>query len=342
MVKITYSIDTEAQRLFADPILSSLNGFYLQSGFYILPYQTRFFGDYRSVLMPRLKYDFFINNYFDRGVFEIKKYQSRGQTIQKYLQQELIKKDAFIPIEQNELDLYHQMSISTLSPIVTQIKNLFADLSTLTFDIQILPSRYGAYGSFYLPVVNEGGVLSVELRPRYDIKNQSLLIELFISSIIKFLLQKDNAFKWRDREAISDFFTKFVFGEVDYVGTLSTISGLDTDKLNQSLSFLSQVGLPSADLLGIDDGQNIFLAGKDITNSFAHYEKALIVTLLKNKHKLISYDFIASALYGDTAEQDFSIWGIAKTLQRTRDKLAQFGIPRNFIRNVKGRGLILS
>ncbi len=292
--------------------------------------------------MPNIDYTQIIKKH-NLGDFDLKFYEKSKNEIIENIEAELIKAEATEQIPLADLQKVKEIGNVALENVIEKSKLIFDALKDKEIDVDIIPTKFGSYGSYYFPVMHENRV-KIELRPRLD-KNlfdddfKNLLIELYISAITFFWLRDDKHYDWQKREAVSDFFTKYVFNLSDYKGTLSVISELNADLLLKSQQFLVNSKLPIGKNLSFDAiNSKIFLRGFDITEKLSTYEIRLLSLFIENYGKVVDYDLIAERLYNTLFDAKFSFWGIAKTVQRLRNKLSQHGLSRDFIQNVKGEG----
>ena len=60
--------------------------------------------------------------------------------------------------------------------------------------------------------------------------------------------------------------------------------------------------------------------------------------LLKSKNKVVSREKIASAIWGNNEEVDYSDWAVDQKISRFRKKISRYGLDPNFLETVKGKG----
>ncbi|KXK27440.1 MAG: DNA-binding transcriptional regulator CpxR [candidate division WS6 bacterium OLB20] len=87
------------------------------------------------------------------------------------------------------------------------------------------------------------------------------------------------------------------------------------------------------------DGDYLFWAGNDITETLTNTEQTVLHALLQKK--AISRDAIAEILWGKQKDDRFSDWAIDKAVSRIRTKLSEAGAGKNYIRTLRGRGYTL-
>ena len=71
------------------------------------------------------------------------------------------------------------------------------------------------------------------------------------------------------------------------------------------------------------------LNGKEI-EIFRHFQK--------NKNKLVTKDQIAKIIWGENYEEIYSDWSLDQNISRFRKKLAKFGIAKESLITLKGKG----
>lgn len=87
------------------------------------------------------------------------------------------------------------------------------------------------------------------------------------------------------------------------------------------------------------DGDALKIHGNSVDTWFTYQEQRVLAKLVKHKAETVSYEMIGIVLWGDNSDR-FSLWNIAKIIQRLRKKLRQMGIPPKTIRNVSGKGYL--
>jgi len=70
-------------------------------------------------------------------------------------------------------------------------------------------------------------------------------------------------------------------------------------------------------------------------------EKRILKCLMEKKNKVVSFDMVAKSVWPDCHSEKFSLYAIAKHIERIRYKLQQNAIETNIIHTQRGKGYIL-
>jgi hypothetical protein len=81
----------------------------------------------------------------------------------------------------------------------------------------------------------------------------------------------------------------------------------------------------------------IFIFSANAGSLFTYQERRVLIELVSAKGTIVGYEHIGSSMWGTNSEH-FSLWSIAKCIQRIRKKLQSVGISPKRIRNVSGKG----
>jgi len=339
MLKVSYSVETEASRLYLTTIKHILNGFFTKNNWYVIQMGINYKIMDPVVILPKLNYRPIIKKYWVNGFLE-KQYENDEKIITKYLVSELIRTQTFTEISTKELNKLQKTYENILKKVLQKTYQVLDYIKPGYVDINIYPSYLSTCGSF--SVCNPSDEKKViNLMPRLDVFKESI-VELFASSITRAVLDKNPNISWRETESVSDFLTKYVYGYKNYRGTLDIVTEYNPQLMHQSLSYLMELGFPTGQFIEYNqDNHQLAVGGNDLSQILSPYEIRLVEALVKCKSKTLSYDAIAEELYNSHADVKFSLWGITKTVQRVRDKLEKYGIPRGVIRNIKGEGFEL-
>jgi hypothetical protein len=340
MILYRHSVFTEAKKLLNITIPYILDGTFVKENFYILPYQktSKNLRASSTVLMPEINYKHVLSDYLGKELNKNEFIQDIN--LKNSLVNELNNLKTFKTLSNKQLSKIKKETSDTLKKSINKAKKFIGYFKNKDFIINICPCRYGTWGSFTLfdPEKNEKKI-EINLYPRIDCNIPSVVIELFSSSITRSLIRSNKNINWRETEAISDFFSAFVFENKNNKSTLDIVSIENTELRRKSLDFLIKTGLPVRGCLNYDSMENkIKLISKDISNNFAPYEFRFIKTLLENENKSVTYDKLSDCMYNTNSDIRFSMWGISKTAQRVKDKLEELGIPREIIQNIRGEG----
>ena len=337
-----YSIETEASRLL-DSLGMVAEGFYTQHGFYVLPYLKQEFIDKPVIVVPPLEYYSFDQSWkvFEYWPTKTDTAAINEKNIPKIVDQ-LYKKALFVPLSEKYLKEFTQEVHTMLEPVLEKAEALLPYLKGRNVTFTVHPTHFGSGGSFttFDFIHNKDKDINLYLYKRVDQPKEEL-IELFSSSITRGIFKPSHS--WRDTEAVSDFFTKYVFDlNPSYVGTIERLQNIDLLLLQQSLNYLLELNAPLGTPLYYNKTSNhIYLINKNISTAFSPYEFRFMKILILHANESVCFDSLANEMYNTKSDIKYSLWGITKTAQRVRDKLSGLGLPRNIVCNVKGEGFML-
>jgi hypothetical protein len=330
-LSFSYNEITESERLL-DTLAMVSEGFYTKNGFYVLPQLQPEYKNKPVIVVPQLHYFSYEKSW--KG-FDNKKFTTK-------LALQLSTSGYFTPLSEKEFQNFQKNAIKVLQPVLGKSEVVFPYLKDIDVTIAVHPTFFGSSGSFkvhdFTKKTETAVTLDIYLRIDQSFDN---LIELFSSAITRGLLK--TPYTWRDSEAISDFFTKYIFNyPKPYFGTLERLENIDEELLRQSISYLIELNAPlGTPLFFKEDVNRIFLVNKDISAEFSPYEFRFLKTLISHANDSVTFDNLADQMYHTKADVKYSLWGITKTAQRVRDKFEEMGLPRDIICNVKGEGFML-
>jgi hypothetical protein len=121
-------------------------------------------------------------------------------------------------------------------------------------------------------------------------------------------------------------------------GTNSSFNIFDAIALENSIKYQEKLGV----LLDEPDiefkAEELYLAGKKVTDSFTTTQLILLKNILEKKGQIITFDELGDLIWNDI--YDFSPWALTKNIQRLRDKLCRYGFSKNYIKTLRGREFI--
>jgi archaellin len=206
--------------------------------------------------------------------------------------------------------------------------------------IVTLLTTFGTIGSFNHKE-KKSGKIEVFITQRTNAK----AVNLAKTIILSLLLIQDNKYaneKWVDKQTISDYLLSSTrlcklfpeFRKESNKKVRPTVKhSLD------SKNYLAKLGFSRNTKIKIKEG-NIYLGYKKITNKFSKQERAVLIRLIKDKRNTVTHDQIGHILWGDNAEEKYSLWAIAKIIQKIRKKLAIYNADR-LICAIYGKGYCL-
>ncbi len=325
-----YSPETEAQHIIWTAYQIK-NGFYFSKGWLLSPSPVP--RHTRVVYFPKKNYDT-IPHFWDKAMK-----MCEGVLIndKEYVKQvaHLFKSDTlnFIKLKRDWDKVYAQF-VSGLQDIMPGI---FEGVDT----IEIRPVNYGvrstAFSKYVNPMHPEQHIV-VYVRSDMDISD-------IASSILIDRLHKDSTYShfiWEEKMAIKDFIinnTKIKKLFPQHIGTISTIRQKQQAKLvKASNQYFKSLGLAQKTLLEIIDNQ-IVLNGSPLLLS--PIEKNVLCFLIRKSGSVVSFDQIGDVMWGDESSNKFSLYAIAKVIERIRHKIEKKGIYPEIIQTKRSEGYVL-
>lgn len=322
-----YSLATEADRL-TNTLHHTANHFFPKFGFFVLP--RPIYGNGQTVYLPDLNYD-------------------------SKLLKDCAKLTPLIPMPAKPTtcqliqDLLVTWGWREDKPAVAKIQKDWEGLApdfwqhfTQLFpqhkisQVTIQPTRFGCLSSFDL---NQNH-LSVNIRFDMDISH---LAEAIISGALMHRLY-DQGYDWQEKEAFVDILlTETGFSQLfpNYHPTLNLISTKDTGQLAvDSQHYLKSMGITTNNIFSVVNNQ-VVIDGKTIINTLTGTEQELLKLFITNKNTVCNSELISRVIWAEDADEKYSPWAIAKTIQRLRNKLVDLGVSPQFIQAKRKEGYVL-
>jgi hypothetical protein len=268
----------------------------------------------------------------------------------KVLVNELDKKNIHIPqltevqIEQTKRDI-----ASFVKEPIKELARIFPQMSNKEINILVRPTLYGTVGSFERATITQKSV-EIEVTYRVD-TDLSHLLEIILSSLVFGIKYEKNrrVVKWQEdweiNESIVDFFLqKTILSKYapNYVGTMDLVENPEVfyqDLIANSKEIYQKLGYPINTYIEVKDDM-IFINGELPKKPFTEAEKRIITTLVDRKGRLITNDELQDILWQGNYDK-YSLWALAKTMQRIREKMRSCGIASEIIQTVRGKGYLI-
>lgn len=332
-----YSTKTEAERLIhsAHQIVV---GFFKTNNFIVLPYNPNI-NNALLVTFPDLQYH------------KIKRFWKRAKNINvnnypfitdtSLLSQVIdLLENANLPVANFEKT--KRLWNKTEKEIVNCIYNVLPQKKGIIKRITIFPTSFGTSSSFSW--INKSGEIIINLR---DDQGLHSITEAIITALTRKDVYEKLEGIWQESEIITDYLiTETSIAEVlqkyeDPKVYAPTIKGTrikeQTKLMRKSDEFYKKLGIPFEKPFGYN-GLVPEIFGKPIEN-LTEIEKKVLLSLIRNSNTVTGVDDIGSVMF--KSEDNFSLYAIAKTMQRLRDKLEANGISGSYIQTLRGRGYIL-
>ena len=336
-----YSPETEADRLI-HTTANTYNRFYLKNGFLVLPRLIE--GSAVIIYLPDLnfqKYPSFIKSVSRISLTNI---PVTNDPILCRTARNLLEKASIKPDEKsiNKLKKNWMQKESAFGQFIGQF---FPQTTNQTISLEIRPTSFGSLASFGLPQTF-GRSIKIILYLRID-QSVSQIAEAILSSLFNGWLKKEKLYweeNWTENESVIDFLMmrtrlKAIFP--DYQPTLKSLRQKQQGKLSlESQKYLKKLRITSEDIFSLKEDQ-ILIDRKIAFDGLTEKEHQLLRLLVKNKNQICSLDTIGDILWQNQDEDSFSLWAIAKQVERLRLKFQMHGLSPSLIQTQRGQGYIL-
>ncbi len=332
-----YSLDTEAKRILHTAHQTYV-GFYKNNGFIVLPKKVTTFNS-NTVVLPELDFN------------SIPKFWKLVSKIDIYANPMVI--DSNLLSKFNELLSRQKLQIPDYNrtkeiwekaekEIIEVIYDVLPDKKGKIKKITINPTKTGTVCSFDW---TENGEYFVLLRDDQGIHK---IVEALVTSLTREDVYEKLSGLWQESEIIADFLitqTKIAkvlekYDGVDkYTATIKSLRVKDVGKLNTlSDEYYRKLRMPNYDTPFSLNGLTPEINKKPIQN-LTHSEKQIMYLLIKKSNGIVSFDEIADTIFKN--DDNFSLFALAKFIQRLREKLEKNGISGSFIQTLRGKGYLL-
>lgn len=334
-----YSLESEAKRLIHCAHQMAV-GFYRVNNFLVLPYpKTK--NNLFTVSFPDLTYTT-IKRFWDKAKktdvhrFPIKVHKKYLQEVTKLLE------DSHSFTEPS----YFHIKVAWAKAekeVLCEIVNLLPNTKGKIKDIIIHPTKFGTTVSFNR---SKDNLTTVEMYIRED-ANIYEITEALLTHLTRPTVYDKYDGLWAESEIIVDF----LIGETNLAKVLKKYSKalyLPTSKiiraqqnaklLAQSDMFYKKLGLPIHEKAFDIKNNKLFVTGH-LAENLTERELTILKLLVTNSNKVTTFDEIYDALYKE--DKEFSLWAIAKLMQRVRNKLEENGVSGSYIQTLRGQGYLL-
>jgi len=86
------------------------------------------------------------------------------------------------------------------------------------------------------------------------------------------------------------------------------------------------------------ENDSLFVNQVPVDSFFSERERGLLVYIFTHQGEVIPRETIATVLWRKNVEEYYTDWGLDQAMRRLRKRLEQLGIPKQFIKTVKGKG----
>lgn len=321
-ISLDYNLEEQVERY--QYIANTIRlGFYQSQRFYILPYLSKTF-KYRVVHFPVIKkYNEKFKEYcaYDH-------HKSLPNCISEII------RDGLEEIALNfrkDILLFENKLNKDLKDFEKTINNALDYKNDIT--VVVNPTILGTKGS-YNPYKSE----VLQIFPRIDLGVDNVyrviiqgLAHLLINNIDSQMNQEmvekvsDKALGIAKEDDIKPFLKKSK--NIIHVLEENTCGNLVKDSIN----YCCELGFPVVSLIG----------STSQFNNLRNEEKIILKLLIENRNQIVTFSEISDALWKENSSEKFSMYAIAKVVERLREKIKEFGISVNVIHTQRGQGYVL-
>lgn len=333
-----YSIDTEVDRIIHCAHQIAV-GFYKINNFIVLP---KYHGPNSAniVIFPNYKYHEITKFWSNVAKVDIQTYP---HIIDKEFHS-ICKKHLFVvnledPRYEEIKERWNKAEVEILKTIFEMLPEKKGVLKKIT----IQPSKLGTSCSFSYKITN--GEIIISLR---DDQGIHAITEAIITSLTRDDVYKKLEGTWQESEIITDFLvtqTKLAKvlqkyeGKDKYIPTIKGTRVKDVGNLQKlSDEYYKKLNIPNFDKPFNLNGLTPEINKKPILN-LTPKEKQVMYLLIKNSNNIISFDQISDIIF--SSDDDFSLFAMAKFIQRLREKLEKNGVSGSFIQTIRSKGYLL-
>lgn len=333
-----YSIDTEVDRIIhcAHQIVV---GFYKINNFIVLP-AYRGLNSANVVIFPNYKYHEI--NKFWSNVAKVD-IQTYPHIIDKQFHSACKKHFLMASLEEPRYEEIKKRWNKAEIEVLNTIFEILPDKKGILKKITIQPSKLGTSCSFSYEVTD--GEIIISLRDDQGIHS---IAEAIITSLTRDDVYKKLDATWQESEIIADFIlTQTKLAKVIqkyenqniFVPTLKGIRIKDIGKILEiSNDYYKELNIPNFDKPFSLNGLTPEINKKPILN-LTPKEKQVMYIFIKNSNNIVSFDQISDVIF--KTDDNFSLFALAKFIQRLREKLEKNGVSGSFIQTLRVKGYLL-
>lgn len=334
-----WSLETEARRII-HCAYEMANGFFRVNNFYVVPPESKA-NSPLTVAFPNLPYHS-IPRFWEK---------CKQQDVFNFplnFDPELVKATSELLANSNlsapDRSTVEKTWEKTSGPILETIGKLIPDKANAISKIIIHYTRFGTTVSFS---VASKFPTPVEMHLRDD-QDIWAITEAILTAITRREVYDNLSGLWSESELLVDWLLMRsaltpVLKKFQPISTF--IPTVKYTRMKQSANLMKiseeyyrKLGVPVLDkVFGIkNDAPTI--TGKVVEN-LTPREIQILKLLIENNNSVVEIDKLSDIIFNEGEE--FSLWAIAKVVQRLRDKLEQNGVSGSFIQTLRGQGYIL-
>jgi len=324
-IRFEYNIATEYRRiLFVAEHIKSC--FYQEFSFAVLPYPVT--GNPRCIYFPDLHYEEIKDFWKVLPLKKINIHTKLNLSLPPIIEERL--KERIMPY------LNEKKVISTLEGKWDPIKKEYLQFLTNLFDtkdieIIIRPTIFGTCSSYFPIVKNGKRMIYVYYRIDTDISH---LAEVIISSFLYLNMiqqRKHIVSSWKKREITTDMLMKnSKIGQLfkNYTPTSHIWEKpLENNKLWQDhRQYIKKLGFPLNVKVTITNTLLQINSIKIPLTQFTEDQKRILSLLVKHKGNIVEFEDVGEAIWKEDVCEKFSLWSIAKKIERIRRTLREYNV----------------
>ncbi len=332
-----FSLETEAKRILHTAHQTYV-GFYKSNGFIVLPKNIKTFNS-NIVILPKLDF------------VSIPKFWKKASKIDIYANPMIIEESFLFEFKK----LLSKYNLETPNYKKTMQVWARAEKEVIDAIYDVLPGKKGKIKKIIINPTKTGTVCSFDWdnNGNYSIllrddQNIHKIAEALVTSLTREDIYEKLSGLWQESEIVSDFLvtqTKIAdvlkkYEPIDrYSPTMKGVRTKDTGNLlEMSNDYYKKLGIPNFDKPFSLNGLTPEINKKPILN-LTNNEKQIMYLLIKNSNNVVSFDQISDIIFAN--EEKFSLFALAKFIQRLREKLENNGISGSFMQTLRGKGYLL-
>jgi hypothetical protein len=250
-------------------------GFYIKNGFYVLPEIADKKFQNKIIVLPEMDYGSLVENWkqFDNTPNRLCEYMFDPGLTKRLIKK--LEKDNIIENKKVYGEKFETAAREVIVPALKIASNAFPYLKGKHITFNIHPTLFGSTGTFdyYDFIHSTKKEVALELYLRYDQPAEAIL-ELLASSLTRGVIEVNPNNSWRDTEAISDFFVKYIFGVGrNHTGTIDSIAETDPKLLRESIEYLCSLAAPTGEIIRFEpETKRLFVLNNQINHLLSPLE----------------------------------------------------------------------
>ncbi len=194
--------------------------------------------------------------------------------------------------------------------------------------IEVLPTPFGSVSSFFFERVGTKYNFKITVRTDFG---PAQIAESILTNLIWIDHPTPNLALWHEVEATVDFLlTKSKLAKLfnyEYVPTIRSLPEISENFVAESEKYLEKLGFP--------------ITPTKIDAHFTQTEQRIFNGMISNSGKIVTYDQIGDWFWGENNLDKFSLYSVAKIMEKIRKKIKDQGIYQELIYTIRGQGYVL-